>query len=134
MKNLKIHSVRHFLEAAIALELAHALIREGYRISVNDGEEFVLNDSTNVEEVLLAMFSTDQEYWYVSTEVNSYDMFIRFIYGNDGYDVVSDYSIGIERIVDPILDRWNGDSEITGPNAYEYLLQLLHADLERNKK
>ena len=83
--------IRH--ELAIATRLITDVIAQGGLISVNDGEETVLVRSNSLEAVLAAMFSTDEDYLYV-TMPNSTKRAggFQFIYGNDGWDVIADWS------------------------------------------
>lgn len=83
--------IRH--ELAIATRLITDVIAQGGLISVNDGEETVLVRSNSLEAILAAMFSTDEDYLYV-TMPNSTKRAggFCFIYGNDGWDVIADWS------------------------------------------
>jgi pyoverdine/dityrosine biosynthesis protein Dit1 len=76
------------------LDAVHA----GYAISVDDGEEVVLHNSTNVREILSKMFSVDDERLYVMKDGKRFG-WVRLIYGNDGWDVISDYSTNLESLM-----------------------------------
>ena len=97
------------LEKKIAAAVAEGLIGAGYLITVNDGEEDVLFDSKDPAAIAAAMMSTDEDYFYVSKEPSAgktWFGWVRFIYGNDGYDVVSDYTVNLENPVGPISKEW----------------------------
>lgn len=83
--------IRH--ERAIATRLITDVIAQGGLVSVNDGEETVLVRSNSLTAILDAMFSTDEDYLYV-TMPNSMKRAggFCFIYGNDGWDVIADWS------------------------------------------
>lgn len=60
------------------------------------------------------MFATDEEYilvWFTkpiadpdeSTD-NRPNAWVKLVYGNDGWDVICDYTINLETIIDPIND------------------------------
>lgn len=97
----KIMSVK--MRQIVERRIASALIRDGllagYTISVHDGGEFVLKDSTSRKDILKAMFSTDEDTLYFKTEGGKHHGWVLFIYGNDGWDVISDYSVCLEHIM-----------------------------------
>jgi hypothetical protein len=88
------------IERRIAKAVAKDLIAAGFQVTVNDGEEDVLERSTNVLAILGAMFSTDWDYLRVylpgKRPVQGY---VHIVYGNDGYDVVSDYTTNLEDVL-----------------------------------
>ncbi len=90
-------SDRIAIERSIVEKVAKALIGAGYQLTVNDGEEDVLEYSTDVSAVLAAMFSTDEDY-LKATQAGpaGHSGWVRFIYGNGGYDVINDHTIGEE--------------------------------------
>jgi len=87
--------MRRGLENFIIDKAVERALELGFCISVNDGEETVLKRSRSVEDIRSAMFSTDEDYFYfyASDDAKSPRVgWVRFIYGNSGYDVISDYS------------------------------------------
>ena len=92
-------------EKAIASATIAAILAAGpdHCIDVNDGEEIVLSESRDPSAILAAMFSTDEDYLVVRSGKNaSRDGWIRFIYGNSGFDVINDYTTNLESILDPV--------------------------------
>lgn len=70
---------------------------EAYVFSVNDGEETVLRGAKSERKVLAAMFSTDEDWLVVSNKYTGKRVgWVRFIYGNSGWDVVNDYTTNLE--------------------------------------
>lgn len=66
-------------------------------ITVNDGEEDVLLDSRDINAIFKAMMTTDEDYLLVSRETKSTRYgWVRFIYGNSGWDVINDYTTNLE--------------------------------------
>ena len=60
-------------------------------------EEIVLKRSTNVERIVEAMFSTDEDYLYAyRPEETERAGYVHFVYGNEGWDVISDNSLSLE--------------------------------------
>ena len=49
------------LDEQIANALVENAVNDGFLISVNDGEETVVNRSRNIAEITKAMFSTDMD-------------------------------------------------------------------------
>lgn len=96
------------LEMRIADEVAKALIGHGYVLRVYDGEEFVTKRTTDprliadnmfeTDEAILVLFRPDQQ-----TRVG----YVQFIYGNSGHDVVSDWTMNVDEIVQPIVEKYN---------------------------
>ena len=92
------------VEGMIADFFVTKALADGYLVSVFDGEEDALDKSQDKTVILNEMFSTDQD------ELTLYfpngDRFgaVQFIYGNDGYDVISDYSAARERY--KAFDAW----------------------------
>ncbi len=85
-------------------KIASALIRDGlfagYSISVDidSGRECVLEKSINRKEILNAMFSVDEEF-LIFYKDNKQVGWVFFVYGNDGWDVISDYTVNLEHIM-----------------------------------
>ena len=95
---------RQRIEQEIARAAATGLIEAGYSISVFDSEEIVLKRSTNVERIVEAMFSTDEamfstdeDYFYAyRPEETERAGYVHFVYGNEGWNVISDNSLSLE--------------------------------------
>jgi hypothetical protein len=87
---------RREIELAIARQVILDLLADGYSISLHDGEDIVVSSSTVCTDILNAMFSVDEETLLAHTSDGNYRM-VQFVYGNDGYDVVSDYSVSLEK-------------------------------------
>lgn len=92
------------VEMTVARRVIKDLLAAGYVISVHDSEEVTLKRSMDAEAILKAMFTTDEDTLlaYKDGEKNS---FVQFIYGNSGWDVISDYGVSLEPIMAPIL-KW----------------------------
>lgn len=88
------------LELRIVRKCAEDAIALGFTVGVNDGENTVLKRSTDIETIMKAVFSTDEDYliFYWGTiglpngsKEGAKAGWARFIYGNV-QDVLSDYS------------------------------------------
>ena len=87
---------RQTIERAIVRQCIADLLAAGYFLTVDDGESYPVDHSRDAAEILGAMFSVDQEvliaYRLDGKRVGS----VFFVYGNDGWDVINDYSTGLE--------------------------------------
>lgn len=92
--------LRQELEKRIATEVINEALRMGHAISVNDGEETTLTHSRIAGDILAAMFTTDEDWLFIMDGVKDIG-WVRFIYGNDGYDVVNDYTTNLEELMRP---------------------------------
>lgn len=85
------------LEQRIVKMTVDALLAAGYTLSVFDGE----NDTpyTTDRKILVdALMETDEDYLYTRAETGL-ESFVRFVYGNDGYDVICDYGISLDEVL-----------------------------------
>ena len=92
--------LRHRHERAIAERLVTDAIALGYQVSqvsVNDGEGWVLKRSTDSKAIMAALFSTDEDYIRIRKEGEEGSVgTFALIYGNDGWDVIADWSYSEE--------------------------------------
>lgn len=97
--------MRQEVERKIATAFVTSAIKDGYTINVDygDGPSKIL---TSVKAVLAAMFQGDDDALTLFKHGKSVS-WIHFVYGNDGWDVISDYSVNLE----PIMSEANKISE-----------------------
>lgn len=98
--------MRQEVERKIVQAAIKQLLAAGFSLDVNDGEETTLKHSTDAAAIVAAMFTTDEDYLFVNEpgagspaaalKGGSRIGWVRFIYGNDGYDVMSDYTVNLE--------------------------------------
>ncbi|MBV8895506.1 MAG: hypothetical protein JO051_03265 [Acidobacteriaceae bacterium] len=92
-------------EEKIARRCTDALLRAGYLLGVNDGEETTIERSSDANAIFHAMFTTDEDYILVYRKGEQEHFgWVRFIYGNDGWDVISDYSTNLEPVMHGVLE------------------------------
>lgn len=99
--------LRQELEKRIATEVINEALRLGHAVSVNDGEETTLKHSRVADDILAAMFTTDEDWLFITDGAQDIG-WVRFIYGNDGYDVVNDYTTNLEDLMKPANDLAEG--------------------------
>lgn len=96
---------RQWIELAIAVAFINQVVRSHYYISVNNGEDGEMKPTNDAKTVIEAMFLTDDEHlnvWVLKQETESEFTrigFAYFVYGNDGFDVISDYSTLLEPLM-----------------------------------
>lgn len=90
---------RQAIERRIVSEAINAGIKEGYTFIIyNGGDSDEEIKTTNKQETLSAMFATDEERLYLCKEGKKIGC-IFFVYGNDGHDVICDYSTNLEELL-----------------------------------
>lgn len=82
------------IENAITREAVEGILSFGFSISVFDGEGYALKRSRNAEKIVAALHSTDEDYLH-AFDGDRMAGWVHFIYGNDGYDVIADYTISL---------------------------------------
>lgn len=112
--------LRHRHERAIAERLVTDAIAQGYQVSVNDGEAWVVKRSTDSKAIMAALFSTDEDYIRIrkdgeETSVGTFTL----VYGNDGWDVIADWSYSAE--TEAVMQRiQRGASELATAIEIKY--------------
>lgn len=98
-------SLRIACEKKIAEFCIKALIKAGYSMKVFDGEEVVTGKLKAPIKTLNAMFSTDEDILMVFKDDEPEQFgFVSFIYGNDGFDVIHDYSTNLEPVMKSVCE------------------------------
>lgn len=97
--------IRTAIEKAIAEQCVTDLLTAGYELAVNNGgdEDEVkvtngLTEKTARGRILSGMFATDDEYLRVYENGKPVG-WVHFVYGNDGVDVISDYTVNLEEVL-----------------------------------
>lgn len=107
--------MRQHVEREIAAAAIKGLLDAGHRVTVYNGEEDVLTDSRDSAAILSAMFTTDEDWLQVDVEGGRPGGWVRFIYGNDGWDVINDYSTNLEAELTAANargDYWSGSDNV----------------------
>lgn len=91
------------IEKKIARKCVQTLLAAGYSININNGGmvEELPEPSDEFNVVVAAMFAADEDY------LNLYKFgkhwgWVRFIYGNAGHEVISDYTTNLESVLSPV--------------------------------
>jgi hypothetical protein len=85
------------IERQIAARIVADAIKAGYTLRV---EETLRNDSANLAEIKAALHQMDEDkiYFY---QAGQYRGMVYLVYGNDGYDVICDYSVILGKVLEP---------------------------------
>ncbi len=106
---------RQRTEETIVLAVAQVLLDAGYLLGVDDGEETTIHHSSDIHAIQKALFTTDEDYLYVyelkSNDDPRPDYWVRCVYGNEGWDVICDYSSAVD--LDPYLGDGTAIAELT---------------------
>lgn len=92
---------RQRIERTIARRVVLDAIAAGFALNVNNGGDTseLPAPSKKVKEVLAAMFATDDEHLLLYKDDKRVG-WVYLVYGNDGWDVVSDYTVNLEKVME----------------------------------
>lgn len=89
------------LEATIVKKTVKVLLDAGYKLRIDDSESVRPREATDSATTILAeLMETDDE--YMEAFKDGKRSWVRFVYGNDGYDVISDYTVDLEDVLQPV--------------------------------
>ena len=89
------------IEMKIATQVVDDALAAGYVVSVQDGEEITVTRSSDRNEILGALRTTDVDRLYIHDGDKTY--WVLLIWGNDA-DVISDCA-GPDEVIIPLLER-----------------------------
>lgn len=108
------------VEQMVVAQAVRSLIEAGYKLVVDDSGAAVESGfrpsvpTDNVAEILAELMQTDDDYLLTfrveGDGVKYTGRWVHFVYGNDGYDVISDYTTSME----PELVEANNLAETLG--------------------
>jgi len=82
---------RQMIEKKIFSRVVKTALEKGYTLSLFDTEDYPVKESSKYTEIMKEFYATDEEYLILHDKGKKVG-WIWFIYGNDGYDVISDYT------------------------------------------
>jgi hypothetical protein len=100
------HQARQLAERILVSATVRTLLDADYLIDVNDGEEDVLDGSDDHDQILKVMFSTDEDVIFAVKDGKRRG-WVRFVYGNSGFDVMSDCTSNLEPVLAPAINLAN---------------------------
>jgi hypothetical protein len=108
--------MRQYVERQVIGAFLDSALQAGHDISVNDGEEVTLWNSKDKAAIMGALMTTDMDRLYLGARRGPLDEVLGvrgevvLVYGNDGYDVISDYHTNLEPLMaaaDRVSDYWS---------------------------
>lgn len=90
------------IERRIVNKAVDTLLDQNYLLSVHDGEVTTVRRSNNASEIKAALRTTDMDQLIVHNACGQRVGWLRFVYGNDGFDVLADYTTNLEGAIAPI--------------------------------
>ena len=93
---------RQKIERRIVRSILTKAKKEGYIISLDNGEEIIkLSPLNSIKAMLEQCFSVDEEHIILKKDGHKFKS-IFLVYGNSGHDVITDYSTSLEKFMSPI--------------------------------
>jgi hypothetical protein len=102
------------MQEEIVTLLVNSLIAAGYLLTVdNGGEEDEITDSNSAIDTMAVMRATADETIYARKpgEEGSYFVSLIYGYGNQAWEMISDYSVALEDVLKPANDLGNAFAE-----------------------
>ncbi|MEH2517386.1 hypothetical protein V1279_002959 [Bradyrhizobium sp. AZCC 1610] len=90
------------IERQIARRIIDDALAAGFAIDVYDGGDFAIEKSTDADAIFSAMFSTDDDRLYMHKDGKQVGS-VWLIYGESGWDVITDYSMSIDDLLQGAL-------------------------------
>jgi hypothetical protein len=103
INNRKDNEKRRQTERIIVRSILTKAKREGYAISLDNGEEIIKLSPLTVKAMIEECFSVDDE--ALLLEKDGKKGWVRLVYGNTGFDVICDYSPRLDDFLDTILEK-----------------------------
>lgn len=89
---------RQRIERAIVRRVVKDALAAGYVLSVDDGgDELAVEEATKTKPVMDALLNTDDDTLILRR--NDERGWVRFVYGNSGWDVINDYTTNLEDVL-----------------------------------
>lgn len=88
------------MERRIVKAVVYSLTRAGFQLQTDDGEEKSCW-LTDPELVLSLCFGVDDLWLIARRSSDGKRGWVRLVYGNDGWDVLSDYTVNLETELGP---------------------------------
>lgn len=96
--------LRRWMELAIAHRVIDALRRGGFDLHADNGEDRTTTKATD-DQLIECLFACDEARLYATRDNErglAFSGWVFFVLGNDGFDVVSDYTANLEEWLAPV--------------------------------
>jgi hypothetical protein len=117
------------IEKRIRNKIVDAMIDAGYGVAVYDGESWACKVTTTKKVPKEALGSVDMEHIHAYVKNPDFDPtkergpenrmwkpfgWVFLVYGNDGYDVVNDYTTNLEDLMKPVNEYADKQERLYG--------------------
>lgn len=101
---------RIMIERRICFALVKQVLADGHALSVFDSEEWTVKSSRDEKLIRAALFTTESDELVVRDVDNNRLGWFQLTYGNDGYDVIGDYTANdycqsVYDRLEPMIDK-----------------------------
>lgn len=79
-------------EAIMASKLLAEIINRGFAVTIDNGVEISINNSTNRAKIMNKMGATDEDLLIIKNPNGKVAGWFRLIYGNDPCELINDHS------------------------------------------
>ncbi len=94
---------RREAEIAIVKATIKIMLDAGFALTVDDGGDYPIKMSREADETFSAMMSVDDEHLLILDATSGRTLgWVYFVYGNDGFDVISDHTSCLTKRLSPI--------------------------------
>lgn len=96
---------RIVVERAVVRRAITDILAAGYLVRLHDGESWATGLEPNIDRVMAELCACDEERLYVwkprqgDEQDGKYIGSIYLVYGNEGWDVLADYSVNLEPLL-----------------------------------
>ncbi len=96
---------RQSIERQIVTRILTDAVHQGHEVavSIDNGVSKVVKPTTDIEKILAGMFSVDDEHLLVYRN-GTFCGWVYLVYGNDGWDVINDYTSNLEIVLEGAND------------------------------
>lgn len=91
-------------ERAVCRKLIRALHAAGYKLRVVSTDDYETKVGEGEAGLMRALFNLDDAFLVPHTVCGTPHGWVRLVFGNDGWDVVSDYTTDLEPVLAPVND------------------------------
>ena len=117
------------IERRIRNKIVDVAIDTGYAVAVFDGEEWACKATTVKKDAKDALGSVDMEHIHIMEPNPDFDPtkergpenrmwkqfgWVYLVYGNDGYDVIADYTTNLEPLLKPVNEYADKQEKLYG--------------------
>lgn len=95
------------IERKICRRAIRELRKAGYTLRIHSGDDWETTTAAPENKLMRAMFNLD-EAWLIAFKDGRQCGWVRLVFGNDGWDVISDYSMNLEEALKPVNDYADG--------------------------